>query len=157
MSEIVVGRNALIKIGGTSATTITAEPIVGLQSWSVDAPDTIDVTVAGSGHKRMIVGLQPGMITAEVIEDIDDDALALRLSESLAGNASNVFFSSDAGATWDYMWRALVTANYNTGGPNDVAKRTITFYRQENVTDGGSALGEVDNGMPFGNHDETPA
>lgn len=130
--SVVTGRNAVIKIGTSTDAASAADVLTGLQNWSIDAPDTIDVTVAGNAHKRMIAGLQAGMITAETIDD-DDAALATAVTSGLANTASNVYFYSDGGTTPDYSWRAIVTSNFNTSGPNDAAKRTVTFYRQADV------------------------
>jgi hypothetical protein len=134
--SVIVGRNATIAVGAAGAAASACYGVNGLQSWSIDAPDSIDVTVAGNTHKKMILGLGAGMITAELIVDSDDaqsNRIADLLVDSFNGTACNAYFSSDGGTTWDYSWRVLVSANFNTGGPNDAAKRTVTFYRQFDI------------------------
>jgi hypothetical protein len=135
--SVTVGRNAVIKIGtiaGSPQDASQATAMTGLVSFSYDAPDTIDVTVAGLDHKKMITGLKPGVVTAEVIED-GDGLLAGALVAGLTNGARNVYFYDDGGITpIDGMsWRAIVTADYKTGGPNDAAKRTVKFYCQFEV------------------------
>jgi hypothetical protein len=126
---VTVGRDAVIKIGPNDEGPASATTLTGLVSWTIDAPDSIDVTVAGNAHKKMIVGLQAGMITAEVIADADA-TLAAALTDGLAGDTLNCYFYDDGGTTPVYAWECLVTGSFQTGGPNAEARRTITFYRQ---------------------------
>ncbi|CAB4172772.1 hypothetical protein UFOVP1476_42 [uncultured Caudovirales phage] len=126
---VTVGRNAVIKIGANSGDDTGAIALTGLVSWTVDAPDTIDVTVAGNDHKKMIVGLQAGMITAEVIAD-GDATLATAITNGLSGTTMNCYFYADGGTTPVYAWESFVTGSFQTGGPNAESRRTITFYRQ---------------------------
>ena len=126
---VTVGRNAVIKIGPNDEGPAGATSLTGLVSWTVDAPDTIDVTVAGNDHKKMIVGLQAGMITAEVIAD-GDATLAAAITDGLSGTTVNCYFYADGGTTPVYAWESFVTGSFQTGGPNAESRRTITFYRQ---------------------------
>lgn len=125
-----LGRKATIRLGTDSA----GSEIKGLVSWSTDAPETIDVTVAGDTHRRSAVGLLAGTITAEVILDGDDTALAAALTAGFAGTTTDTYFRIDGESSEpDFAWECLVMGSLSTGGPADAARRTITFHRQADI------------------------
>lgn len=129
----LLGRTATIRLG----TDAPGSEIKGLQSWSTDAPETIDVTVAGDTHRKSAVGLLSGQITAELIVDSDDTALVTAVTNGFAGTPTNCYFRIDGESSEpDIAWSALVMSSLSTGGPADAAKRTLTFHRQSSLTIG---------------------
>jgi hypothetical protein len=135
----VTGRAASIRL----VTDNVANAIVGLVSWSTDAPATIDVTTAGNdGFTKQAIGLKSGTITAEVIIDADDTNLVTALSNGFEGVTTDCYFRINdpetidptaTPVTADYAWSAYVVGTLTTSGPGDAARRTITFYRQDDL------------------------